>query len=43
MAIEILENVWLEKGKTMFLLRNISPPPSLFPLEGEGRAEGITN
>jgi hypothetical protein len=43
MAIEILKNTWLEKGKTIFLLRNMPPPPSPFPLEGEGRAEGITN
>ena len=31
MAIEILKNAWLEKGKTIFLLLNMSPPIIAFP------------
>jgi hypothetical protein len=34
MAIEILKNAWLEKGKTILLLRNMSPPYLPFPPEG---------
>jgi hypothetical protein len=40
MAIEILKKAWLEKGKTIFLLRDMSPPYLPFPL---GVAGGIMN
>jgi len=36
MAIEILKKAWLEKGKTIFLLRNMSPPILTFPPGGGG-------
>jgi len=31
MAIEILKNAWLEKGKTIFLFHDMSPPIIAFP------------
>ena len=43
MAIEILKNAWLEKGKTILLPRNMSPPLLAFPPGGGGSVGGIMN